>query len=248
MPHGAMDAWCERKLIPVHCAGRFKRHVVLVGGLTDGLLFASYCQPLAQKLAAGSWSLVQPLLTSSHQGWGLASLDQDAAELHLLARHLKRHFHSEVGRSLGSAAKDQQDADTVIALLRGRPSSASGCCLWVQALCNKCSMMCTCLCSNRALWPMAAGHGDCGAQHWLPRCGAVCPAAPGRLRGSPTSGGSVASAGELLLAARSAVQLCALILFWRNAVKHLKSCNAACQACSEYYMGQADPVHSDCMR
>lgn len=47
-------------------AGRHRRHVVLVGGLTDGLLFAPYCQALARRLAEASWSLVQPLLSSSH--------------------------------------------------------------------------------------------------------------------------------------------------------------------------------------
>jgi hypothetical protein len=70
--------------------------VVLVGGLTDGLLFCSYCQPLARRLEHHGWALVQPLLTSSHQGWGLASLDQDADELNLLARHLKANFESQV--------------------------------------------------------------------------------------------------------------------------------------------------------
>ena len=32
------------------------------------------------------------------QGWGLASLDQDAAELNLLARHLKASYGSQVWR------------------------------------------------------------------------------------------------------------------------------------------------------
>eukprot|EP00878_Enallax_costatus_P007375 GHUV01007724.1.p1 GENE.GHUV01007724.1~~GHUV01007724.1.p1 ORF type:complete len:336 (+),score=52.69 GHUV01007724.1:260-1267(+) len=59
------------------------RYIVLVGGLTDGLLFAPYCQQLADTLT--DWTLVQAQLTSSYQGWGLASLDQDAAELKLLS-------------------------------------------------------------------------------------------------------------------------------------------------------------------
>lgn len=71
--------------------------MVLIGGLTDGLLFASYSKPLAQRLAESSWGLVQALLTSSHQGWGLASLDQDAEELNHLARHLKSNYGSQVG-------------------------------------------------------------------------------------------------------------------------------------------------------
>ena len=71
-----------------------------MGGLTDGLLFAPYCQPLAQQLVQQGWSLVQPLLTSSHQGWGLASLDQDAQELNSLARHLKSSYGSQARQCL----------------------------------------------------------------------------------------------------------------------------------------------------
>jgi hypothetical protein len=78
-------------------SGRHPRHVVLVGGLTDGLLFAGYCRPLAQRLEAQRWSLVQALLSSCHTGYGLASLDQDAEELHQLASHLRAEYGSQVG-------------------------------------------------------------------------------------------------------------------------------------------------------
>lgn len=79
-------------------SGRHPRHVVLVGGLTDGLLFAGYCHPLAARLHAAGWSLVQALLSSCHTGYGLASLDQDADELHQLATHLRAEWGSQVGR------------------------------------------------------------------------------------------------------------------------------------------------------
>lgn len=86
-------------------SGRHPRHVVLVGGLTDGLLFAPYCRPLAAKLEAAQWSLVQTLLSSSHTGYGTASLDQDARELHQLACHLAAEYGSQgvvlVGHSTG---------------------------------------------------------------------------------------------------------------------------------------------------
>ena len=39
---------------------------------------------------------VQPLLSSSYQGWGTASLDQDADELLLLLRYLKSALRSQV--------------------------------------------------------------------------------------------------------------------------------------------------------
>ena len=39
---------------------------------------------------------MQPLLSSSYQGWGIASLDQDADELLLLLQHLKSARGSQV--------------------------------------------------------------------------------------------------------------------------------------------------------
>jgi len=44
-------------------------------------------------------STVQPLLSSSYQGWGTASLDQDADELLLLLRYLRAARSSEVTRA-----------------------------------------------------------------------------------------------------------------------------------------------------
>lgn len=40
--------------------------------------------------------MVQPLLSSSHTGWGIGSLDQDAAELRQLAVVLKEDYGSQV--------------------------------------------------------------------------------------------------------------------------------------------------------
>ncbi|PRW56053.1 UPF0613 -like [Chlorella sorokiniana] len=86
-------------------SGRHPRYVVLVGGLTDGLLFAPYVRPLAARLEERRWSLVQVLLSSSHTGYGCASLDQDAEELHRLACHLRAEYGSQgmviVGHSTG---------------------------------------------------------------------------------------------------------------------------------------------------
>ena len=41
-------------------------------------------------------SLVQTLLSSSHCGWGIGSLDQDAEEIHLLATYLRQNLNSKV--------------------------------------------------------------------------------------------------------------------------------------------------------
>ena len=39
---------------------------------------------------------MQPLLSSSYQGWGVSSLDTDADEIHLLAKHLRAECESQV--------------------------------------------------------------------------------------------------------------------------------------------------------
>ncbi|KAJ9521308.1 hypothetical protein QJQ45_001166 [Haematococcus lacustris] len=82
-----------------------KRHLVLLGGLTDGLMFASYVPPLAAGLAVKGWSLVQAQLSSSYQGFGCSCLDQDAEELRLLLHHLTRAHASSglvlMGHSTG---------------------------------------------------------------------------------------------------------------------------------------------------
>ena len=76
-----------------------------MGGLTDGLLGVPYAQRLAKHLDSLEVSTVQPLLSSSHAGWGLSSLDRDAEELHALAGHLAEHLDSQgivlMGHSTG---------------------------------------------------------------------------------------------------------------------------------------------------
>ncbi|BDA40837.1 UPF0613 protein PB24D3.06c [Coccomyxa sp. Obi] len=81
------------------------KHLVLVGGLTDGLLNPKYSILLAESLAKEDWCLVQPLLSSSYQGFGVSSLDKDAEELHLLIESLNTEFASKgivlMGHSTG---------------------------------------------------------------------------------------------------------------------------------------------------
>jgi pimeloyl-ACP methyl ester carboxylesterase len=59
-------------------------HVVLLSGLTEGLLALPYAPLLAEKCAELGCALVQAQLRSSYDGWGRASLDGDADELALL--------------------------------------------------------------------------------------------------------------------------------------------------------------------
>jgi len=75
-------------------SGKHKRHLIFVGGLTDGLLATRWIEPLAEKLDAAGWSLVQTLLSSSYLQYGIASLDQDARELDMLVQHLKKEYEA----------------------------------------------------------------------------------------------------------------------------------------------------------
>eukprot|EP00803_Ostreobium_quekettii_P001668 evm.model.scf_2612.2 EVM.evm.TU.scf_2612.2 scf_2612:17594-20865(-) len=86
---GALFRYGDKSAQVAFQSGSHGRHVVLVGGLTDGLLFAPYAEGLARALDGIGWSLVQAQLTSSYQGYGVQSLDDDADELHKLAMHLQ---------------------------------------------------------------------------------------------------------------------------------------------------------------
>ncbi|PNH04553.1 hypothetical protein TSOC_009285 [Tetrabaena socialis] len=70
------------------------RALVLVGGLTDGLLFAPYAALLSEEVTRHmpGWLVAHASLQSSWQGYGTGSLDRDADDLHLLSRFLKRRF------------------------------------------------------------------------------------------------------------------------------------------------------------
>jgi pimeloyl-ACP methyl ester carboxylesterase len=100
-----------------------RKHLVFVGGLTDGLLATAYLQPLAPLLAERGFGLVQTLLSSSHTGWGLGSLDQDADELLLLTRHL-RAAHSSAGVVMAGQSTGCQDAVRYAARCARDPSGA----------------------------------------------------------------------------------------------------------------------------
>lgn len=81
---------------PAHVAfvndlNRKSASAILLGGLTDGLLFAPFCCSLNSALAS-KVNVVHPLLTSSHQGWGMGNITRDADELALLAKYLKTEF------------------------------------------------------------------------------------------------------------------------------------------------------------
>eukprot|EP00879_Flechtneria_rotunda_P009118 GHRR01009546.1.p1 GENE.GHRR01009546.1~~GHRR01009546.1.p1 ORF type:complete len:358 (+),score=102.20 GHRR01009546.1:188-1261(+) len=102
------------------CKGQL--HLVLVGGLTDGLMFAPYCQQLASAVGSMGWTLVQAQLTSSYQGWGLASLDQDADELQQLAACLSQQQDCQAWVVMGHST-GCQDAIRFVQRHRHGPDS-----------------------------------------------------------------------------------------------------------------------------
>lgn len=54
--------------------------LIVIGGLSDGLLTVPYIIPLAEALP-DSYSLVEVLLSSAYDGWGTSSLGRDVLEL-----------------------------------------------------------------------------------------------------------------------------------------------------------------------
>jgi pimeloyl-ACP methyl ester carboxylesterase len=74
---------------------------VAVGGLSCGFMFAEYLKPLCSKLDRIGWTLVQPLLTSSHDGWGTGSVGEDSEELHSLLMMLRDTYGMQKAVLLG---------------------------------------------------------------------------------------------------------------------------------------------------
>jgi hypothetical protein len=66
-PEAAHIAFKSSPSAETTCTGRSQLHLVLIGGLTDGLLFAPYAEQLATAVGKLGWSLVQAQLRSSYQ-------------------------------------------------------------------------------------------------------------------------------------------------------------------------------------
>ncbi|KAL0036220.1 hypothetical protein WJX79_008618 [Trebouxia sp. C0005] len=109
-------------------SGDDRRHLILIGGLGDGLLLAPYVANLECAARHGGWSLVQPTLRSALQGWGVGSLKQDADDLLMLTKYLKAEHASEavilLGHSTGcqdavrycKVVQNQKDAEAAAPL------------------------------------------------------------------------------------------------------------------------------------
>lgn len=86
----------------------FKKVIIVIGGLTDGLLTVGFAPPLAEAVKELGYSVVHIQMTSSYKGWGTASLDSDVKEIKQLIDYLKcakggnREKVIILGRSTGS--------------------------------------------------------------------------------------------------------------------------------------------------
>lgn len=103
-----------RKLSAFRCGPKEARaDVVLLGGLSDGLLPVPWTIDLANRLEKLGMGVVQPVLTSSLTGWGIGSLDRDAEEVEALLGVLQAPGVVLLGHSTGCQ-------DSVHALWRER--------------------------------------------------------------------------------------------------------------------------------
>lgn len=85
---GALWQWGANRAAFESGALSSPRKLIVVGGLTDGLLPCRWVPALAQAAEALGWSTVQPVLSSSYAGYGTGSLQRDADELSELVRHM----------------------------------------------------------------------------------------------------------------------------------------------------------------
>lgn len=85
-----------------------KKVIIVIGGLTDGLLTVNFAPSLAEAVKELGYSVVHIQMSSSYKGWGITSLDSDVKEIKQLINYLKspkggnRERIIILGRSTGS--------------------------------------------------------------------------------------------------------------------------------------------------
>ena len=100
--------------------------LILVAGLTDGLMSLSYTENLSSELMKVNYSLVQVNLSSSYRQFGISSLKSDSAELTKLVEKIKLLYKFErvamLGHSTGAQdavyfARHGEAADSLDAII-----------------------------------------------------------------------------------------------------------------------------------
>ena len=82
-----------------------EKKMILIGGLSDGLIPTPYTSKLQSVCFDHNWSLVQPILSSSYLGFGNGSLERDTFEICQLLKYLQIHRNANkialIGHSTG---------------------------------------------------------------------------------------------------------------------------------------------------
>jgi pimeloyl-ACP methyl ester carboxylesterase len=102
---GALWQWGRNKVAFSSGPQQSPKKLIILGGLTDGLLPCRWVPALSHAAADEGWSTIQPTLSSSYAGYGTGMLQRDADELSELVEHMAAERGCEqvaiVGHSTG---------------------------------------------------------------------------------------------------------------------------------------------------
>lgn len=86
---GIIHKYNANKVAFEFAPAKLSKVLIMIGGMTDGLLTVPYVVNLPGVMRPLGYSVVQIQLTSSFQGWGTTSLRQDVQEIAELIEYLK---------------------------------------------------------------------------------------------------------------------------------------------------------------
>eukprot|EP00299_Pterocystis_sp_00344_P007893 c2767_g1_i1.p1 GENE.c2767_g1_i1~~c2767_g1_i1.p1 ORF type:complete len:298 (-),score=73.89 c2767_g1_i1:28-921(-) len=109
-----------------------QKALIMIGGLTDGLLATQYASTITTKANAQGWDAFQILIRSSYTGYGISSLARDSQDIDLLIAALKKQTPSirvvVIGHSTGCQdavwhSLKGEERDTVVGVVLQAPVS-----------------------------------------------------------------------------------------------------------------------------
>lgn len=104
---GVLHQYCHQVAFEFEPSG-CRKVIIVIGGLTDGLLTVDFAPSLAEAVSQLGYSVVNIQMSSSYKGWGITSLDSDVKEIRQLVSYLRgpnggnREKIIILGRSTGS--------------------------------------------------------------------------------------------------------------------------------------------------
>ncbi|QLQ81447.1 hypothetical protein HG537_0F02080 [Torulaspora globosa] len=105
---GLLHQYCHPQVAFEFEPSGCKKVIIVIGGLTDGLLTVDFGPSLAEAVSQLGYSVVNIQMSSSYKGWGITSLDSDINEIRQLVSYLRcseggsRETIIILGRSTGS--------------------------------------------------------------------------------------------------------------------------------------------------